>query len=348
MMKFFVYELKKNVWTLVVLTALATILYVVVQSASDVIWKSPMGQISVETPQIGVVYGELGVLCILVPVLMYSFKMNKRSVDEFYSLPIKREKIYLAKTLAGLILVMVPYAVAYWAGFLSVALRENYYHLGYYAAGYFGGVLFGLCLYGINSFAFARANRITDGIIFIVAYTFIGWLLASVLSEIFPKAQIAADEFIAYSCLWDFGTNIAVLIKNGSLPDLSWGYSRGYDWSVEMFLYPILFAFAAYFLLFFLVRFDKGEDAEQNSDSPFGYRLMIPAYTVLCLFMCGNEFPYICMVVIAAIILTIIHTRKFLFGWRWWAVIAASAVIGITGCYLIEEFIVAPRLQYYQ
>lgn len=97
MMKFFVYELKKNVWTLVVLTALATILYVVVQSASNVIWKSPSGQISVETPQIGVVYGELGVLCILVPVLMYSFKMNKRSVDEFYSLPIKRKKFISPK-----------------------------------------------------------------------------------------------------------------------------------------------------------------------------------------------------------------------------------------------------------
>ena len=134
MMKFFVYELKKNVWTLVVLTALATILYVVVQSASSVFGITIQGAIYVETPQIGVVYGELGVLCILVPVLMYSFKMNKRSVDEFYSLPIKREKIYLAKTLAGLILVMVPYAVAYWSGFLSVALRENYYHLGYYAA----------------------------------------------------------------------------------------------------------------------------------------------------------------------------------------------------------------------
>ena len=83
MMKFFVYELKKNVWTLVVLTALATILYVVVQSASSVFGITIQGAIYVETPQIGVVYGELGVLCILVPVLMYSFKMNKRSVDEF-------------------------------------------------------------------------------------------------------------------------------------------------------------------------------------------------------------------------------------------------------------------------
>ena len=190
MMKFFVYELKKNVWTLVVLTALATILYVVVQSASNVIWKSPSGQISVETPQIGVVYGELGVLCTLVPVLMYSFKMNKRSVDEFYSLPIKREKIYLAKPLAGLILVMVPYAVAYWSGFLSVALRENYYHLGYYAAGYFGGVLFGLCLYGINSFAFARANRITDGIIFIVAYMLIAGSLQAFCPKFSPKRRL--------------------------------------------------------------------------------------------------------------------------------------------------------------
>lgn len=280
---------------------------------------------------------------------VYENEAAKRQIfflpdDPYYT----REKIYLAKTLAGLILVMVPYAVAYWSGFLSVALRENYYHLGYYAAGYFGGVLFGICLYGINSFAFARANRITDGIIFIVAYMLIGWLLASVLSEIFPKAQIASENFITYSCLWNFGTNIAELIRNGSLPtDARWNYGRT-PWPPEMFLYPILFAVAAYFLLFFLVRFDKGEDAEQNSDSPFGYRLMIPAYTVLCLFMCGNEFPYICMVVIAAIILTIIHTRKFLFGWRWWAVIAASAVIGITGCYLIEEFIVAPRLQYYQ
>ena len=47
MMKFFVYELKKNVWTLVVLTALATILYVVVQSASSVFGITIQGAIYV-------------------------------------------------------------------------------------------------------------------------------------------------------------------------------------------------------------------------------------------------------------------------------------------------------------
>ena len=128
MIRYLKYELKKNFWTLVVLTAIAVIVYVVTVSTSKLFSTGTYGIFN-QDPQISLIYTILGIFCAVVPVLMYSFKMNKRSVDAFYSLPIKKEKMYLVKTLMGLLLVLIPYTIAYWLGFLTIALRENYFHL---------------------------------------------------------------------------------------------------------------------------------------------------------------------------------------------------------------------------
>ena len=111
MIRYLKYELKKNFWTLVVLTAIAVIVYVVTVSTSKLFSTGTYGIFN-QDPQISLIYTILGIFCAVVPVLMYSFKMNKRSVDAFYSLPIKKEKMYLVKTLMGLLLVLIPYTIA--------------------------------------------------------------------------------------------------------------------------------------------------------------------------------------------------------------------------------------------
>lgn len=121
MKRYFRYEFVKNLKMLGLLTAICSVVYVVTMASSRLI--AP-GTNQPWPSRISVVYALLGILSFVVPALMYSFKMNKRSADVFYSLPLKREKIYLVKTLVGLILVLLPYTVAYFLGFITVALRE--------------------------------------------------------------------------------------------------------------------------------------------------------------------------------------------------------------------------------
>ena len=265
-------------------------------------------------------------MCFVVPALMYSFKMNRRSADAFYSLPIRREKLYLGKTLVGLILVFVPYTVAYVAGFLCVAFRENYYDLIWYLPGYFGGILFGLSLYGVAAFSFARANRVADGVIFMIFYALIGLLIASLVEAIEIERGIPYDErmetvyFSPMGCFVVFSEKIDALLREGGNQDLDF----------LMFLFVFLHAIAGFALLFLLPRFDKGEDAEQYSDSWFGYRVMIPLYTALLIgLMGGTEALYIVLFTVAAIVMTIIYRRKALFSWQYWVMIAVGALGGI-------------------
>ena len=38
---------------------------------------------------------------------------------------------------------------------------------------------------------------------------------------------------------------------------------------------------------------------------------------------------YICVIAIGAVIMTIVYTRKILFNWRYWVMIAASVAVGL-------------------
>lgn len=344
--RYFRYELKKNLKTLGLLTAICTIIYVVVTSTSNLYYSYGTGDVYVpgqsnsggihnNSPQISIIYLLLGAMCFVVPALMYSFKMNRRSADAFYSLPIKREKLYLVKTLVGLILVFVPYTVAYAAGFLCVALRENFYDLIWYLPGYFGGILFGLSLYGVAAFSFSRANRVADGVIFIIFYVLIGLLIGGLINKIqyeydTPPYGVETNYFTPIGCFIQFSETLDFFIRDNrtmiTIPPYSSGYTQ---WEAPMFISASLYAVAGFALLFLLPRFDKGEDAEQYSDSWFGYRVMIPLYTAIGLILSGTDILYIILFSVAAIVMTIIYRRKALFSWQYWVMIAAGVLAGI-------------------
>ena len=332
MKRYFIYELKKNFWPLVILTAISAGLYLVTLSYFNPVSRYAEDSVVINTPPLSTVMIELCILCIVAPILMYSFKMNKRSVDAFYSLPIKREKIYLVKTLVGLLLVLIPYTLSYWLGFLSVVVRENHYHLVYFVSGYFLSVFLAVCLYGVNAFAFSRANRIVDGIVFMVFYTFILCLFVGLLSGFFPKLndKVNAGDYIIYSILFGWADDISRLIAGKEIYNSLITPTK--------ILVPALSGAVCYALLFSLVRFEKSEDSEQNSDSWFGYKTMIPAYTVLMTALWGGDLLSYALIIVGAIILSIVYTRKFLFGWKQWLTIAVAFAVGL-GCYFLIDYI---------
>ena len=130
----------------------------------------------------------LCVLCTVVPVMQFFYRMKQRSVDLWYSLPITRKQLVLVRTLAGLLLVFVPFTIAYWPGVAIVAMRCNElassvrgFHFQYihYLSCFAQMLLLGTCLFGVNAFLFTRGNSMFDGIFFILGWAILVPLFVS-------------------------------------------------------------------------------------------------------------------------------------------------------------------------
>lgn len=216
----------------------------------------------------------LGLLCTAVPAMQFSYRMKKRSVDLWYSLPVTRCALTFARTLSGLVLVLAPYTIAYWCGFTAIALKENLFHLEQYVYLFFASIPIAILLFGTNSFLFTRANTVGDGILFLVAWAFLLAVPFAYVSTYFysavPRAINNITNFISYAPLaWLFvGFDSAVRTGNAaSIHDAALLYSL---WAA--------LGIAAYVGLFRTAKSHPAENAGQISASWFGYRTFIPVY----------------------------------------------------------------------
>ncbi len=326
--KFFCFELKKRLWALLVLAAVCTLPYIAELSTMELSYVYDHYQTGelimvLRTSQIGLALFALGALCYLSPVLVYSFKMSKRGVDGYYALPLKKEKLYLVKTMVGLLLVLVPFTVMYWGGFLTLLFRAgNPYDMFWYLPAYFGSVLFGICLFGLNAFLFTRGNTVADGIVFMIAYIPLFMMLYVYAIQAFsPSSYQNESEFLTFGGLMEFGNKMNDLIVRSENVMLS---------PLTFVVMPVLGALG-YALLFALLSYEKGENAEQVSDSWFGYKILIPVYTAFLLALNLSAFDLItvCGIAVAAIVATVVYQRKFKFHLKWWGMIGGALVLGL-------------------
>ena len=330
MRKYFAYAFKKKLWMLVLLTVVCALPYMVCTATMDMAYTWTDYDTGVEhfhivSPQLFFMAAEMVALVYFVPILTYSFKMKKRSVDCYYALPLKKEKLYLAETLTGLCLVAIPFTVAYWGGFLALLVRpENPYQMFYYLPAYFGMLGFGLLLYGFNSFIFTRANTAADGVVFMLAYAFVGFLLASLLDALLRDEMIPYDvcaAFVPPAGMISFQENMEWLIRGNPL---------NVEWRIESFLMPILYGVLGYLALFFALRFERAENAEQVSESWFGYKTLIPVYTAGLMGFCGIDgILLMCIIAVGAIVATVAYRRKFRFRVWDWGMLGGSFLVGI-------------------
>ena len=332
--RFLLHELKKNLWALVVLTAVCAIPYVTTIASMQTVVRFRIEEnvwnYYTADPNLWVVFLELGILCFFVPALTFSFKMNKRSVDAYYALPLKKEKLYLVKTLVGLLLVLVPFTVAYWGGFFTMLCRpDRPYVMRAYIPAYFGGVLFGVCLYGVNAFLFTRANKVFDGIVFMAAYAFIGYILAVFFEEL-------TGVFISWRITEGLLTFGSLIIFPDAMGNAIRGTQYSHMLNAFVFVYPIVLALISYFLLFFNLRYEKAENAEQVSHSWFGYKILIPLYIVLLVAICEFEPLGLCGIAVGGVVASIVYQGKFRFSWKWWLVLVGAFALGCAFGGLIE------------
>jgi len=294
--KYFKYEMRRMLLPLIVITVICTLIAAVPAMLTDFEARTLLSG-GTRAPLIWIPQLLLGILCLAVPMLMFSFKMSQKQVDSMYSMPISRTNLYFVKALVGLILVLVPYTVAYWLAFMATALSANSFALVWFLPLFFASIPIAIALFGFVAFVFTRANRKFDGLAWVVCYC--GALALVVAWIVFLVARSTPTLSLSDSWLWVILSFIAyvplILTSNHfqhmihDAPDM-WTLRNGtmmqqYPiWWLSFALWGVIGA-AAWFGLLWSAKKQKAENAGRVSDSWFGYRTLIPYSLVFSIAM---------------------------------------------------------------
>ena len=353
MKRYFLYELKKARWQLVIISAICVLLCATIAAVWPMQYTSysydyvdglTVQETHTSSPLLSLVAGIAMTLCYVAPVLVYSFKMNKRCVDCYYALPLKKEKQYLVRTLIGLLLVLIPFTAAYWSMFFVYLMRPNNpYQMAWFVPAYFGSLFFIICMYGYNAFAYTRANSIVDGIVLMIGYESVMILLALVPFTLSNGKLFKVGYLLDFLPEW--GMEIFSLYMEGHIINgkvITTSTDWGFGLTAMTFIMPFVRGLAGYLLMFLLVRYDKAENSQQVCESWFGYKTLIPIYTATIIglivgLVAKASFSLalvtFVMFAIAAFVLVIVWRRKFTFGKTGWIVygigVGASLVLAV-------------------
>ncbi len=340
MRKYFVYELKKSAFIIACLAVIAIVIYL-----APLIICDKKDLFEYRSAYLAIVSSIGGVLAVFVPVWVYHYKMKKRSVDMFFSLSLSHTKVLAVKFLLGLVAVFLPYTLSYWLGAFVVMGRATIApYIGfifqpvYYLALYGASIIPILLLYVISSFVYTRANSMLDGILFIVFWMFAAALIAQALYQPIwnvTKVSICSEYFFPFKPL-DFVTAYfqrKIIIS--AIPSI---YTYDFTYLAVSFTLTTLLGVGSTIGLFVGERRVKAENTEQVSNSWFGYRVMIPLYTVcLMTFVDSNYTEVIILYVLVAagsFMLTALYKRTMKIGKIQTIVYFASLALGLLLSYL--------------
>lgn len=340
MKKYFKYQLKKSLVPLAVLTAFAMLMYVLPLLIEDYSYWNSQDQHTYISLFTGNILTALGIMCGIVPIYMLNYRMKKRSVDMYYSLPLSRVEILAVHFIVGFLTVLAAYSAAYWLGFVIVFAKVKRLQYIYYLLMYLASLIPAFIIYALAAFSFTRANTLADGIIFVI-------LTHCALFMVMTVVQLVMNNIKGeYSYLINPGAFMisGPLIRVGEVLGgrIHYPYDQGYhgwslfkSWSTTptrtynivhdavVFGTLALAATGATVAMFLTEKNCKAENCGQISESIFGYKTLIPIYTAVFIILLtealdgsnsGNNIIAWCVIAFCAYLMTVIYRRSLKIG----------------------------------
>ncbi|RIA75887.1 hypothetical protein EI71_01060 [Anaeroplasma bactoclasticum] len=293
-------------------------------------------------------------LGVIVP-FEFAFKMKNITANQAYSLPIKRERLYLTKFIFGFLEIVVPFTLAYGISVVSLLPIHPYVNMLGFLVFYGLLIVIGLLFYSFEVFVYCQANNVVDGIIFIALASILPFAVAFVvLFDITGTSTVAYPFNPSHFCpeySFSIADDIAkcVLYHNHVFAvTFTYGYgyhdiiykSVSYKFTMDaQYIVGICFfvalGIASFIGQFFASKNYKSEDAGQRSESWFGYKLYIPIVIISFSHIIGNAsvvFYFICL--ISAYLLYVLYKRSFKLNKKTW-IILACVLIGATVAYVV-------------
>lgn len=356
MKNYFLYLLKKNILPFVIFTLFCTVLYVVPLTLGRYsYWNNNPPELYVSPPELylGNLSTALGILAVFIPIFLFSYKMNKRSVDMHFSLPIGRTKILVANFLVGLILLYGSFTVAFWLGFAVAAVKIRRLHLIFYLCQYLASLIPAFVLYAVSAFLFTRANTVADGVIAVIGGLLLGMVAAGALSDI-VNGRLSIDSlgFLPFWSLNDATICFDHAIVSGDVRLLFTAATTGYTFAKNlcMLIGGILWTIAAVGATVGLIRSEKNcraEDCGQISASIFCYKGQLPLYTLfLSELILSKDFDFTNLALLLGFafliyVMAIVYKRSAKIGWKFALVLVGCLLPSLLICliYGIMDFI---------
>ena len=282
------------------------------------------------------------ILATIIPFVEFSFKMKKVNIDQYYSLPIKREKLYLTNFIFGYIEIIIPVTVSYICGLLSLfnkpSMFENIYFLPYY----FVLLFITLLVYSIITFIYTRNNSFIDGFVNVIFIIFSLCIFVGALKTIFNATEtfvniedyFDASWYILYSPYTYLSGIFEELLCNGHLVEY---YEDLPIIRVALSLFIIL-GIACFVLFYLFSKREKAEDCLQITKSFISFRTMIPHYVVTSIILLkGAGLGVMLLVSIAGFFLYVLHHKSFKFKPSTIITLTASCVLAIVFAIILDE-----------
>lgn len=333
MKKYFVYELKKSLFVMCVLTVIATAVYVisVITQATDML---DFGYRRLNLAAI-VVMG--GVMSVIAPIWKLSYLMKKRSVDLYYSMPLSHVRILAVKLLVGLVVLFASFTVAYWIGSFTamgalskIELLKNINFIPLY----FSLLIPMSVIYALTAFVFTRANRLIDGIMFVFMTVMALGVVGNVVAVFIIMNGSMHDFYYVYYFhslnFTPFGALdiIATYFSGNMFKNVSKTVEvTAIDW-VGLSLVAVL-GVAACIGLFVAESRAKAENCEQISESFFGYKVMIPLYAFCCALLTARiSYVLTALIAAAAYAVSVLYKRTPKIGWKFALIVGVALLAG--------------------
>ena len=225
---------------------------------------------------------------------MADFK-NKRNLDTFYSLPLSRFQLALAHYVSGAVQVFAVFTAPVLCALVASLPYIAYLKLWILPVYYIFSLIFGLGFYSFVCFFFSEGNTLVDGIVFAGMWFFafaailgtlndspafepyLSWIPTSHYDIIFPNYYWGSAEAPL--------TNLAVVFTD--MIGVGKSMMNNADSIMHTFymfyVWAGIYASCAYGYFRSFVR-RGAEKAGEISESPFGYKFLIPFYGVCLIF----------------------------------------------------------------
>lgn len=277
------------------------------------------------------------IVAILLPISEFAPFNSKKNLDMMFSAPIGRTKLLMAHYLNGALTIALSLTIIFVVWFFGwVLLPTTELHVGYSLLAYPLMLLSVLITYTFYSFAFLQANTVFDGCVYMVIYTYLVALITSPLARAFPimdndpiKPANMFDLFSnrAYPYIIPIITsNVLELITEALIDPPSIYPSSGSGSLVPTYYYrefygisnlylSLIITFVSITIIAFIIMITSFKrrtpiQAEEISDSWFGYKVLIPICAVCCGLHFGNSSPFYILTPLATLVGYVIYRRS--------------------------------------
>ena len=299
-MKYIKYLLKRNLIYIIIVSSYTIWLYLLI--GNNFIYKTNhIGDIAVSPPNTFLTIISL-FLCTFTSCKNFSFKMKKINVDQIYSLPINKKKLFLTHLIYSFIEVSIILFINFIVCLIDIFTSPNLFAVVWFFLYFIVLLILSFSLIIIFSFFYTRGNTIYDGMMNVIFSVFFlvcifGFinnlfdLRNNIILYVFPYSGIIMnDELFSYLMCKDSYTDQLIVEQ----------YYKHvlYSFDIYNIITPILHFIGSIPFLYLFIKLnikEKPENTMQVSRSLFSYRFFLPFYSffITYFFFTVTEFELV-------------------------------------------------------